>query len=98
MVTLLVIQREVFPFFAVFKAFMSTIKQPQWLKPIPKEIPKLIISNSLTKQKEEFIPKNGNQVSFYICGPTVYDKSHLGHARYCQRNAEHIFHLILFGE
>ena len=34
----------------------------------------------MTRQKEPFIVKN-NQVSWYICGPTVYDHSHLGHAR-----------------
>ena len=29
----------------------------------------------------EFIPIKGKTVRWYICGPTVYDKSHLGHAR-----------------
>ena len=28
-----------------------------------------------------FIAKNGKQVTWYICGPTVYDASHMGHAR-----------------
>ena len=28
-----------------------------------------------------FVPMNPGKVSWYICGPTVYDKSHLGHAR-----------------
>lgn len=28
-----------------------------------------------------FIPDAGNHVSWYCCGPTVYDKSHMGHAR-----------------
>lgn len=39
------------------------------------------MSNSLTNTKEEFIPSEGKQVKWYICGPTVYDSSHLGHAR-----------------
>ena len=33
------------------------------------------------RQKEVFIPQNGNQVTWYNCGPTVYDASHMGHAR-----------------
>jgi len=37
--------------------------------------------NSLTREKNNFIPNSGNQVSWYACGPTVYDKSHMGHAR-----------------
>jgi cysteinyl-tRNA synthetase len=39
------------------------------------------VSNSLTSRKDEFIPAEGKQVKWYICGPTVYDSSHLGHAR-----------------
>src|SRR3972149_4149826 len=39
------------------------------------------IYNSLTRQKEEFKPLNGKEVRMYVCGPTVYDLSHIGHAR-----------------
>lgn len=39
------------------------------------------IYNSLDKEKEEFKPLNNGKVSMYICGPTVYDFCHLGHAR-----------------
>jgi len=39
------------------------------------------VKNSLTKQKDVFVPEDPNQVSWYICGPTVYDVSHMGHAR-----------------
>ncbi len=39
------------------------------------------IYNSMTKRKEEFIPINGNDVKMYACGITVYDLSHIGHAR-----------------
>ena len=42
----------------------------------------LKLLNSLTKNKEEFIPIHGKNIKWYICGPTVYDSSHLGHARY----------------
>ena len=41
----------------------------------------LHINNSLTKQKEELKPISGNTVKWYMCGPTVYDESHLGHAK-----------------
>jgi len=43
--------------------------------------PQLRIYNSLSRSKEIFRPLNGNQVKFYICGPTVYDSAHMGHAR-----------------
>jgi len=39
------------------------------------------IYNTLTRQKEEFIPVKQGQVSMYVCGPTVYDIPHIGHAR-----------------
>lgn len=32
--------------------------------------------------QELFIPKEGRKVSWYSCGPTVYDDSHMGHARW----------------
>ncbi|MEO6814336.1 MAG: cysteine--tRNA ligase, partial [Ginsengibacter sp.] len=41
----------------------------------------LKIYNSLSKQKEEFIPINPPHVGMYVCGPTVSGESHLGHAR-----------------
>src|SRR3989338_2805363 len=39
------------------------------------------IYNSLSRRKEEFIPLNPPQVNIYTCGVTVYDESHIGHAR-----------------
>lgn len=39
------------------------------------------IYNSLTRKKEEFIPLESNKVKMYACGITVYDLSHIGHAR-----------------
>ena len=41
----------------------------------------LYLYNSLTKQKEAFKPLVANHVSMYVCGVTVYDNCHLGHAR-----------------
>ena len=39
------------------------------------------VYNSLTFQKEEFMPIRPNEVLMYVCGPTVYDSPHLGHAK-----------------
>lgn len=39
------------------------------------------IFDSVKKEKVEFIPINKNEVKIYVCGPTVYDDAHLGHAR-----------------
>ena len=39
------------------------------------------IYNTLSNQIEEFIPTTANKVKMYVCGPTVYDNAHLGHAR-----------------
>lgn len=41
----------------------------------------LKIYNSLTQQKENFIPVEQGKVKMYVCGVTVYDYCHLGHAR-----------------
>ena len=40
----------------------------------------LKVYNTLTRQKEEFEPLNPQQVTMYVCGPTVYDNAHVGHA------------------
>ncbi len=39
------------------------------------------IYNSLSRQLEDFVPLNPEQVSLYCCGPTVYDYIHIGNAR-----------------
>lgn len=39
------------------------------------------IYNTLTRQKEEFVPLHAPHVGLYVCGPTVYGDAHLGHAR-----------------
>jgi len=41
----------------------------------------LRIHNSLTGEKEEFTPLRANEVRMYVCGMTVYDYIHIGHAR-----------------
>ena len=39
------------------------------------------IYNTLTGNKEEFIPLEKGIIRIYVCGPTVYDYCHIGHAR-----------------
>ncbi|KAK4689957.1 cysteinyl-tRNA synthetase, partial [Tremellales sp. Uapishka_1] len=60
----------------------SSSAQPIWVKPT-KAIPEPVLKvyNSLTRSKDEFVPSKGRQVDWYNCGPTVYDSSHMGHAR-----------------
>ncbi|CAD6881044.1 Cysteinyl-tRNA synthetase (EC 6.1.1.16) [Methylomonas albis] len=41
----------------------------------------LKIYNTLTRSKQEFIPKQPGKVGMYVCGMTVYDYCHIGHAR-----------------
>ena len=41
----------------------------------------LKVYNTLTRRKEEFVPLKDNEVRMYVCGVTLYDKLHLGHAR-----------------
>ena len=39
------------------------------------------LHNSYTNQIEQFETIEPNKVKMYVCGPTVYDNAHLGHAR-----------------
>jgi len=41
----------------------------------------LILYNTASQKKEPFIPLKEGKVTIYVCGPTVYDESHIGHAR-----------------
>uniref|UniRef100_A0A8D1K5G3 Cysteine--tRNA ligase, cytoplasmic n=1 Tax=Sus scrofa TaxID=9823 RepID=A0A8D1K5G3_PIG len=56
--------------------------QPQWAPPAGSEPCQLRLYNSLTRSKDVFVPQDGKRVTWYCCGPTVYDASHMGHARY----------------
>ncbi|KAJ7020017.1 tRNA synthetases class I (C) catalytic domain-containing protein [Mycena alexandri] len=59
-----------------------SVQQPPWAPPPrQREDPVLKVYNSLTKSKNEFVPRDGRRVKWYNCGPTVYDASHMGHAR-----------------
>lgn len=65
-----------------FSTSKMTSNAAKWFPPAPTTPkPTLKVYNSLTRQKEEFIPAAGNLVKWYNCGPTVYDASHMGHAR-----------------
>ena len=39
----------------------------------------LRVYNTLTQSKEEFVPLQAPHVGMYVCGPTVYSDSHIGH-------------------
>jgi len=39
------------------------------------------VYNTMTRKKEELKPMNKNRIKMFVCGPTVYDKSHIGHGR-----------------
>jgi cysteinyl-tRNA synthetase len=41
----------------------------------------LVVYNTLTRKKEAFVPLVEGQVSLYVCGPTVQDYMHIGHAK-----------------
>ena len=41
----------------------------------------LRLYNTLTRTKEDFVPLDGGHVRMYVCGPTVYDRAHIGNAR-----------------
>src|SRR5690554_2290194 len=41
----------------------------------------LRLYNTLTRQKDVFLPIDPSVVKMFVCGPTVYDLSHIGHAK-----------------
>lgn len=44
-------------------------------------MPEIYLHNTLKQRKNKFIPIDANNVRMYVCGPTVYDKAHLGNAK-----------------
>lgn len=41
----------------------------------------MYLHNTLTKRKEKFMPIDAENIRMYVCGPTVYDRAHLGNAK-----------------
>ena len=41
----------------------------------------LVVYNTLTRKKEPFEPVTPGKVGIYLCGPTVYKPSHVGHGQ-----------------
>jgi cysteinyl-tRNA synthetase len=56
-------------------------KHPVWYAPVKEPVTSLHVLNSLTESVTPFTAINGRVVKWYTCGPTVYDMSHMGHAR-----------------
>ncbi|MEJ1977463.1 MAG: cysteine--tRNA ligase [Acetobacteraceae bacterium] len=44
-------------------------------------MPHLVLHNSLTHTRETFVPIDPAHIRLYVCGPTVYDRAHIGNAR-----------------
>ncbi len=44
-------------------------------------MPEIYLHNTLKQRKDKFIPIDADNVRMYVCGPTVYDKAHLGNAK-----------------
>lgn len=71
----------------ISRSMATTKEQPPWKGPPPLpanvDLPPLKIYNSLTRSKTPFVPIKAKEkeVSWYVCGPTVYDDAHLGHSR-----------------
>ena len=77
---------------------------PCW-HPVPpsgQRVTGLRVINSLTGEKVPFVPREGNRVMWYTCGPTVYDSCHMGHARayltmdILRRILEDYFNYVIF--
>eukprot|EP01138_Halocafeteria_seosinensis_P003719 gb/GECG01003802.1/.p1 GENE.gb/GECG01003802.1/~~gb/GECG01003802.1/.p1 ORF type:complete len:689 (+),score=112.91 gb/GECG01003802.1/:1-2067(+) len=60
---------------------MPSWHAPQGETPTQEVLYPLKLYNSLTRSTVPFIPKENGRVYWYICGPTVYDSAHMGHAR-----------------
>lgn len=41
----------------------------------------LYLYNTITKRKDKFVPKDLKNITMYVCGPTVYDRPHIGNVR-----------------
>ncbi|KAH3668692.1 hypothetical protein OGAPHI_002446 [Ogataea philodendri] len=64
------------PRFPLSRQFMTT-----WIQPEPQKPAQLVLYNTFTRSKVPFVPTSNEEVAWYSCGPTVYNSSHMGHAR-----------------
>lgn len=55
----------------------------------------LKVFNSFSDKLEDFVPQEPNRVKMYVCGPTVYDLPHLGHAR-CYLTWDMVYRYLKF--
>lgn len=69
------------PLLGFAKELVHREGHPAWMQPNAGRDVGLRTFNSLTGERESFLPLEGNSVRWYTCGPTVYDVAHMGHAR-----------------
>lgn len=71
----------------ISRTMTTSRQQPSWQlpaePPADTKLPPVRIFNSLTRRLDSFVPidSRDRKVTWYACGPTVYDDAHLGHAR-----------------
>ena len=58
---------------------MSTNEKTDHNGDTSQALPKIEVYNTLSKRKEEFVTVQPGHVGMYLCGPTVYKPSHIGH-------------------
>lgn len=68
---------------SAIKRMESKVAQPHWYPPNGESTnsKSIRLYNSLTRNKDVFTPIREDRISWYSCGPTVYDSAHMGHAR-----------------
>ncbi len=49
----------------------------------------MYLHNTLTRRIEKFTPIECNNVRMYVCGPTVYDRSHLGNGKTIRKDTHY---------
>ena len=60
---------------------MALRKRKRSKRPRKRKVTEMLIYNSATRKREEFVPNEAGKVSMYTCGPTVYHYAHIGNLR-----------------